>query len=120
MKKTLVAVFDSRGRYIGTKLKAKPAPDDFLLPNGCDLPTDGSYKRAGKEFVPLGHGIGKPKRPPISTEAVLFEMIRALTDLAPDAVPTNVRKWANWYQQYQDECEGEIKEARKLRAARGR
>lgn len=120
MKKTLVAVLDAKGRYIGTKLKARPLPTDFLLPGGCDLPTDGSYKLVDNQFVPLGHGIGQPGKPPMSTEAVLFSMIHALTDLAPDAVPADVRNWSDWYYQYLEACEDEIKEARNLRAARGK
>ncbi len=120
MNKILVAVLDKRNRLIGLKHKARPRPDDFQLPDGCDLPLDGSYKLEGSTFVPLGHGIGEMGKPPITTEAVLFSMIQALTDLAADAVPINVRKWANWYQKGLRDQENEIKEARLLRAARRR
>ena len=119
MKKTLVAVLDDRSRYIGTKLKAKPTQDDFLLPNGCDLPTDGSYKLVGNAFVPLGHGFGKPMRAPVSTEAVLNSLIQAMTDLAPDAVPHEARVWAEWYQKNLKAREDEGNIAHDLRAVRG-
>ncbi len=118
MKKTLVAVLDGKGRYIGTKLKAKPGPDDFLLPHGCDLPTDGSYKLQGGCFVPLGHGFGKPMRSPVSVEAVLNSMIQALTDLAPDAVPHEAREWAEWYRENLKAREDEGNVAHRLRAVR--
>lgn len=120
MKKILVAVLDSKSRLIGLKHKVRPKPDDHRLPDGCDLPLDGSYKLMGDTFVPLGHGIGEPGKPPITTEAVLFSMIQALTDLASDAVPADVRKWANWYRKFLRDSEDEIKEARLLRAKRRR
>lgn len=119
MNKTLVAVLDGKGRYIGTKLKARPKPEDFLLPNGCDLPTDGSYKLVDGCFVPLGHGFGKPMRPPFSSEAVLNSMIQAMTDLAPDAVPHEAREWAKWYQQNLKVREDESNTAHNLRTVRG-
>lgn len=119
MKKTLVAVLDGRGRLIGLKRKARPSPDDFLLPNGCDLPLDGSYKLMGKCFVPLGHGFGKPMRPPVSVEAVLNSMIQALSDLAPDAVPHEAQEWAEWYQKNLKVREDEGNIAHSLRAERG-
>ena len=117
MTKTLVAVLDSKSRLIGTKWKTRPGKDDFLLPRGCDLPLDGSYKLIGKAFVPLGHGFEKPSPPPYGVEAVLFAMIRAL---APDAVPHEAREWADWFEGNLKVREDELDEARDKRRVRDR
>ena len=118
MTKTLVAVLDGKSRLIGTKWKVRPAKGDFLLPNGCDLPMDGSYKLIGKAFVPLGHGFEKPSPPPYGTDTVLFVMIRAALDLTPDAVPHEAREWADWFEGNLKVREDELDEARDKRRVR--
>ena len=92
--KQLIAVLDANKRLTGTKMVSKPGENDVLLPDGCDLPIDGSYKWSGKCFVPLGHGFGPVvARPPISETAVLYLLIDALGDGAPH----QAREWADWY-----------------------
>ncbi len=92
--KKLIAVLDKNKRLIGTKRKANPGSDDVVLPDGCDLSTDGMYKYDGKRFVPLGHGFGPVvAKPPISETAVLYLLIDALGDKAPH----ETREWADWY-----------------------
>ncbi len=92
--KQLIAVFDANKRLTGTKMVAKPLQFDVPLPDGCDLPMDGSYKWDGTCFVPLGHGFGPVvARSPISETAVLYLLVDALGD---DALPP-AREWADWY-----------------------
>ncbi len=90
----LVAVLDKNKRLVGTKHKVRPGKDDVLLPNGCDLPFDGSYKWTGDCFTPLGHGFGPVvAKSPISESAVLYQLTVALGDDAPPPA----RGWAAWY-----------------------
>ncbi len=92
--KQLIAVLDANKRLTGTKMAMKPGQDAVLLPDGCDLPMDGSYKWDGTCFVPLGHGFGPVvARPPVSETTVLYHLIDALGDKAPHPA----REWADWY-----------------------
>ncbi len=92
--KQLIAVLDGNKRLIGTTKKARLGKDDVPLPDGCDLPMDGTYKWDGTCFVPLGHGFGPVvARPPISETAVLYLLVNALGDDAPHPA----REWADWY-----------------------
>ncbi len=94
--KQLIAVFDANKRLTGTKMVSNPGKDAVLLPDGCDLPMDGSYKWDGTCFVPLGHGFGPVvARPPISETAVLYLLVDALGDDAPH----QAREWADWYEE---------------------
>ena len=84
----LIAVFDANKRLVGTKKKARPGKDDVVLPDNCDLPTDGSYKWADGIFVPLGHGFGPVvAKPPISEAAVLGLFCRIPFQVTPAWLP---------------------------------
>ncbi len=92
--KKLIAVLDGNKRLVGTKRKANPDEKDVVLPEGCDLSTDGMYKWDGSSFVPLGHGFGPVvAKPPYSEAAVLSLLIDDLGDKAPH----QAREWADWY-----------------------
>lgn len=62
-----------------------------------DLPTDGTYKYdpETESFVPLGFGFGKPRRPSVSRDAMLFLLVDALVEGAP--LPEECREWRDWY-----------------------
>lgn len=90
----LVAILDDDKRLVGTKRKARPGKDDVVLPDNCDLTTDGMYKWDGTCFVPLGHGFGPVvAKPPFSESSVLYLLVVALGDKAPHPA----REWADWY-----------------------
>ncbi len=89
-----VAILDKNKRLTGFKSKSRPGKDDVVVPDNCDLETDGSYKWDGTCFVPLGHGFGPVvARSPISEAAVLYLLVDALGGGAPH----QAREWADWY-----------------------
>ncbi len=93
-KGKLIAVLDAKQYLVGYKRKIKPGPLDVVVPDGCDLPADGTYKYDGKRFVPLGHGFPPVvTRPPATMDEVVLEIIAALGNKSgPKA-----RAWADWY-----------------------
>ncbi len=90
----LIAVLDAKSYLVGYKRKIRQGPLDVVVPDGCDLPTDGTYKWDGKRFVPLGHGFAPiVSRPPATMDEVMLETIEAMGEKAgPKA-----RAWADWY-----------------------
>lgn len=97
MSNPLVAVLDENHCLVGTKRKKKPGDADVVLPDGCDLPTDGSYVWRHGAFWPLGTGFERVAvRPPVSDDYALFDVIRSLGDKAPP----RAREWADWYDAY--------------------
>ncbi len=93
-KSKLIAVLDARQYLVGYKRKVKPGPLDVIVPDDCDLPTNGTYKWDGKRFMPLGHGFPPVvTRPPATTDEVILEIIAGMGNKAgPKA-----RAWADWY-----------------------
>ncbi len=93
-KSKLIAVLDAKSYLIGYKRSIKPGPLDVVVPDACDLPTNGTYKWDGKSFVPLGHGFAPiVSRPPATMDEVMLETIEAMGDKAgPKATA-----WADWY-----------------------
>lgn len=94
MKK--IAKFDNEGRLVGYRTVTKVTKDQVEVPDNCDLPTDGTYRWDGKSFVPLGHGYGKPARPPVASDYAVFLMMKSwLNDATP---PAECRAWVEWYE----------------------
>jgi len=96
---TTVAKLDKKGFLIGLKKlrkKEKPKDNDVVVDDECDLPHDGSYKwnAKAKAFVPLGHGFGRPERPPVSEAKVLYLIAQKLGK----DMPQEVRDWCTWYE----------------------
>lgn len=92
---TTIALLDDKNKLVGYKKKKDPSVSDVVVPDGCDLPGDGSYwydAEAGA-FFPIGRGLGKPKRPPVEDKHVLYLMARAMGGKAPQ----EVKEWADWY-----------------------
>jgi len=88
------AVLDNQGRLTGFKAKKKLGPGDVEVPANCDLPTDGTYRWTGTEFMPLGRGYGQVReRPPVSEARVLYMLVRAGANL-----PAECGLWADWYE----------------------
>ncbi|MEG3078465.1 hypothetical protein R3F64_01175 [Halomonas sp. 5021] len=90
-----IAVLDEKGLLIGSKQKAKPAKGDVEC---GDLPCDGSYRLMEGAFIPVGHGLGKPGRPPVSPYHALCLMIRAVEKGSP--LPDECLAWADWFEKY--------------------
>lgn len=95
MSKT-VAILDEKKRLVGYKRKVKIGPLDVVVPDNCDLPTNGIYKWDGNRFVPLGHGFPPVvARPPATMDEVMLEIIDGLgKKTGPKAIA-----WAEWYRQ---------------------
>ena len=94
MTTVLVAGLNSKGWLIGKKRKRKISDDDVVLPDDCDLPTNGTYKWTGSKFEPLGHGFPPiVSRPPVTEAQALFAVIEKLGGNCPP----NARAWADWY-----------------------
>lgn len=96
---TTIAILDGSARLIG--LRRLPEEEEEELPSGavevddgCDLPTDGTYKWMTDEacFMPVGHGLGKPGPAPISTEQVVLLLAAEM-----DNPPQEVLDWMEWY-----------------------
>lgn len=91
-----VAKLDGDKRLVGYREVKRLTQDHVEVPDGCDLPTDGTYRWDGKSFVPLGHGYGKPPRPPVASDYAMFLMMKAwLNDSTP---PAECVAWVEWYE----------------------
>lgn len=95
---TTIARLDDNDRLIGYKKlgkKVKTPDGAIVVDDGCDLPTDGTYKWDQKHncFMPLGHGFGKPNRAPIPDIQALY-----LVALTVDNPPQELRDWMKWYE----------------------
>ncbi len=94
---TMIAILDKNARLIG--LRKLSGEEEWCegtvgVPDGCDLPTDGTYKWMADDacFMPVGHGLGKPGPAPISTEQVIFLLAADM-----DNPPREVLDWMEWY-----------------------
>ena len=91
-----VALLDDNSLLVGYRTVENPQATDVTVPVDCDLPADGTYRwdAPTAQFIPLGHGHGKPVLSPLTTEMAL----RRLIELTPgaDGDPT-LRGWADWY-----------------------
>jgi hypothetical protein len=92
-----IARLDKNGFLIGYTRVKRVAEKHVVVPEGCDLPTDGSYRWTGKTFIPRGHGYGKPARPPVASDYAMFLMMKAL--LAGTDLPAECQAYVTWYEQ---------------------
>ncbi len=91
-----VAKLDDDNRLIGYRSVKRLVKGHVEVPDNCDLPTDGTYRWDGeKSFVPLGHGYGKPPRPPVSSDYAMFLMMKAW--VKGSTVPAECVAWVEWY-----------------------
>lgn len=112
---TTIAVLDDRLRLVGYKKLTngkKVQAGDVVVPDDCDLPPDGTYKWIKPEglegsFVPLGHGFGKPMRPPVSDVHVLYLLAKNMEN-----PPAEVTDWTTWYETNLQSAQEERAEAR--------
>lgn len=88
-----VGVFDSDNVLVGERAVKRMTSQHVAI---GDLPTNGRYKLVDGQFVPVGHGFGKPETPPISMDRALFLTIRALVGGLD--LPAECRQWADWYE----------------------
>jgi len=95
-EKFKIAVLDNKMVLVGYKEVSTLKDEHIDVGMECDLPDDGSYKwdAANKTFVPMGHGFGKPKRPPIPDSLVTYIMASKMKN-----PPQEVRDWCKWYEE---------------------
>ncbi len=92
-----IAKLDEKKRLVGYIRKEEAVLEDLVVPDNCDLQTDGSYEWTGKTFRKLGHGYGKVlSKPPISTDYALYLLIDQYVRMG-DAVPIECELWHDWY-----------------------
>lgn len=91
-----IAILDKDQRLIGYRKVKKVTKDHVVVPDSCDLPTDGSYRWNGEAFMPRGHGYGKPPRPPVASDYAVFLMMRAF--LKGEPLPHECQDYVNWYE----------------------
>ena len=100
-----VAILDADDRLVGYE----EFPDDqipqlrehmVIVPNDCDLPTNGLYKydRTLLCFMPLGAGYGKPSRPPVPPEQVIYHLVTSLQKHFAPGLPDECAEYAKWYE----------------------
>lgn len=96
MTKKVVALLDDSGLLVGYKTVKKPQATDVVVPADCDLPTDNTYRwdKLAGQFIPLGHGHGKPVVPPLTTEMVMRRLIELVPSAGEDLA---LMEWGNWY-----------------------
>lgn len=107
---TTVAVLDDKSRFIGLRKldkKTKAPKDAVVVPDGCDLPTDGSYKWMPDDgcFMPLGHGFAKPKSAPVSDLQVLYILAMSMKNPPPELL-----RWVQWYEKNLKKAHEELSE----------
>ncbi len=101
-KLVTIAVLDGGSLLVGFKqIKESEAGGEVVVPDCCDLPTDGQYRWDAKrgrrgQFIPVGAGHGKPERPPIAPDYAQFLAMRALVNGTP--VPKEVSDYVEWYE----------------------
>lgn len=121
MSETLIAILDANDRLVGTRT-GEPGLGDVPLPDGCDLPTDGTYKWVADHaaFFPLGHGFPRiSSKPPVSEAYVLHWVVtRAIA--AGENVPPGVRGWADWFASHHKPREDERQQFKQARVRRDR
>ncbi len=93
-----IAKLDDKKRLVKYIRKEKAEQGEVVVPNDCDLPTDGTFIYRDGAFNPAGHGHPKPTSPPISTDYVLYLMIDQYVRMG-DAVPTECEAWHTWYKE---------------------
>lgn len=112
----LIAVLDARDRLVGTR-RAFPGEGDIVLPDGCDLPLDGTYKWVEREkaFFPLGHGFQRPAtKPNISEARVLYLICSQMRD----SLPAEAAEWMQWYEENVKARDEEATLMRRIRRGR--
>lgn len=89
---------NDQGHLVGTYEwdGSSPVPLNVLTVDPGDLPLNGTYKWDAERrgFIPLGFGLPRATRPPISDARVLYLTAKALGDGAP----SEVRQWCEWYE----------------------
>lgn len=121
-----IAVLDESMRLVGYR-RGEPGRQDVVVPDDCDLPTNGLYvwDAGAKQFRPLGHGHPKiSARPPISTERAIARLIEAMakieTATGAAILSADLKEWLDWYQEHLNGREEEAYVARRIRRGEGR
>lgn len=89
------AILNDKGVLIGAV--DTDDPDDDAIDCG-DLPVEGTYFWDGEKFIPVGHGHGKPTRPPVDRDRAVYLMMRSVISGAP--VPQECIDWCDWYERF--------------------
>lgn len=96
--KVRLAVLNQAGVLVDCKEVDEDKVGENDIPIG-DLPVGDAapkYKFRGGQFIPLDHGYGKPEKPPIPSEQVLWHLAKQMGDDAP----LEVKTWCTWYEKH--------------------
>lgn len=107
------AVLDKEDRLVGYEITESP-DGKFVVPMEADLPTDGTYKKVGKTFLPLGFGFTKPSRPPMDDSAVMAGVLILLKGQGV-SIPEDLAMWLEWYNTNLKQRNEELVRANKIR-----
>jgi len=93
---TTIAKLDKDSRFVGLRKlgkRTKVPKGAVVVPDGCDLPTDGSYywHRDQNCFMPLGHGHGRPGPAPVSIDTIVLTLAKSMSN-----PPQEVLDWIAW------------------------
>ncbi len=95
-----VAVLNTDNMLVGYLKKENAEEKDIIVPDDCDLQTDGTYRWNGKAFQPLGFGHGKVQtKPPLPTDYVLYLVIQELVKEGYLKDSNPCIEWFDWYTQ---------------------
>ncbi|HET8791811.1 MAG TPA: hypothetical protein VFM75_11440 [Modicisalibacter sp.] len=97
MSKVRVGVFNDAMVLTGEVKKeaSKVSSKDIAI---GDLPANSTYRWQDGQFIPVGHGYGKPRTPPVSADKALFLGLRAVHEGAP--VPQECLDWMQWFEKW--------------------
>lgn len=92
-----IAILDDRGVLIGSRERDGLSDGDVEI---GDLPANGTYRLERGQFLPVGHGYGKPASPPVSKSRALYLMIRELENQEGANVPQECKDYATWFEKW--------------------
>lgn len=94
-KKFIAAVLDGENNLIGYE-EVSAITEGMIDAGDGDLPVDGSYRWLPEQgaFFPVGRGLGKPKKAPISDPHCLYLIAKKLGG----EMPKEVKDWVKWYE----------------------
>jgi len=116
-----VAVFEMVGndkRLINWEEKSHKdlKEEDIVVPDDCDLTTDGRYTYRNDRFEPWGHGFPKPRNPQVPKERAWYLFMKAVIDSnVIDMIPAECGQWMKWYEDNLKKREEEEKLIRRSR-----
>lgn len=92
-----IGILDDKGVLIGERLRDNVTDGDVEI---GDLPANGTYRLQDGQFLPVGHGYGKPTSPPVTPYRALYLMIKELENREEYNVPQECKDYATWFEKW--------------------